>query len=59
MNVECRRDAFCLFKKTEQHAAQLPALHEQICPSKFNSAAFDRLGPPGPEHIEESCSTLT
>jgi hypothetical protein len=26
---------FCRLKKTEQHAAQAPALHERICSSKF------------------------
>jgi hypothetical protein len=32
-------------KKAEQHPAQAPELHKRIYPSKFNSAAFDRLWP--------------
>jgi hypothetical protein len=32
-------------KKTEQHAAQAPALRERSYPSKFDSAAIDRLRP--------------
>ena len=55
MNVERRtsnierptsNNEFCPFKeKTKRHAAQAPALHERICPSNLDSAAFDNLRP--------------
>ena len=39
-------------KKTEQHAAQAPALHERIYPSKFDSVeSFD------PEFINQELTT--
>ena len=52
-NVEgrysARRELLCrtvyFIKKTERHAAQAPALRELNHPSKFGSAAFDRLKP--------------
>jgi len=40
MNIECRMNEFCPFKKTARHAAQAPALREQNHPSIFCGSIF-------------------
>jgi len=57
LNVQHRIMNSVNLKKTEQHAAQAPALHERIFPSKFDSA--ESFAPKGTtEGLVAGCGSL-